>query len=268
MELELRTMRTEVRATNDFALEGRAASYNVRSQNLGGFVETIAPGAFTKSLNANPDVKCTFNHDPNHVLGRTKSGTLTLTDSAGGLDFRCQLDKTNSYHRDIYASVKRGDVDQCSFAFTVPDGGDELEENAAVDDSGKRCHLRTLRTVNLMDVSAVTYPAYNASGATQVSARALALAKLKSDPTLLAASDAARRSVARAQEKKITAQSDADRRARAERLGKQIAADAETEKKNDQLRYRMQAAAGRVDSRDAYPDRQFFLDLQLGKVRS
>ena len=183
-DLELRTMRTEVRATKDFALEGRAASYGVRSQNLGGFVEQIALGAFTKSLGSGADVRCTFNHDPNHVLGRTKSGTLQLTDSATGLDFRCQLDKGNSYHRDVYAAVKRGDIDQCSFAFTVPDGGDEWQENGATDDAGKRCHLRTLRNVNLVDVSAVTYPAYNASGATQVSARALALAQIKSDPTL------------------------------------------------------------------------------------
>jgi hypothetical protein len=88
---------------------------------------------------------------------------------------------------------------------------------------------------------------------------------------LAAASDAARRSVARRQAETIstqTTQTDAERKARAERLGKQIAADAETEKKNDGLRYQMQAAAGRVDSRDENPDRKFFLDLQLGKVRS
>jgi|SRR5579863_5324777 len=222
MELEIRTLKTEVRATNDFALEGRAASYGVRSQNLGGFVEQIALGAFTKSLGTGADVRCTFNHDPNHVLGRTKSGTLQLTDSATGLDFRCQLDKGNSYHRDVYAAVKRGDIDQCSFAFTVPDGGDDWQENGATDDAGKRCHLRTLRNVNLVDVSAVTYPAYNASGATQVSARALALAQIKSDPTLLAASDAARRSAARVQAAKM---GDTARKEKAARLGAVIAED-------------------------------------------
>jgi uncharacterized protein len=243
-DLEIRTIKTEVRATGDFCLSGRAASYGVRSQNLGGFVEQIAPGAFTQSLKANPDVKCTFNHDPNQLLGRTKSGTLTLTDSAGGLDFRCQLDKTNTLHCNIYASVKRGDVDQCSFAFTVGDKGDDWADGA-VDDKGQRCQLRTLRNVNLVDVSAVTYPAYNATGATQVSARALALAqkttasdaerKAKADrlgkviagsdptlPTLQATSDEARRSVARVQATKI---GDAARREKAARLGAVIAED-------------------------------------------
>jgi uncharacterized protein len=185
MELEIRTLKTEVRAAADFSLSGRAASYGVRSQNLGGFVEIIAPGAFTNSLNAGADVRCTFNHDPNHVLGRTKSGTLSLQDSAGGLDFKCQLDKTNENHKSVYAMVKRGDISECSFAFTVPDGGDDWQDGA-IDDKGNRCQLRTLRNVNCIDVSAVTYPAYNAAGATQVSARALALASIKSGRQLTA----------------------------------------------------------------------------------
>ena len=268
MELEIRTLKTELRAAADFSISGRAASYNVNSQNLGGFVEQIAPGAFTKSLNANPDVKCTFNHDPNQVLGRTKSGTLQLTDSVGGLDFRCQLDKNNGTHRDIYASIKRGDIDECSFAFTVGKDDEDWEENAAVDATGQRCALRTLRNVNLIDVSAVTYPAYNASGATQVSSRALALAQKSTGAKLQAASDEARRSVARRQAGQMTEQSDADRKARAARLGRIIAADDETEKNNDKLRYQMESEAGRVFSRCSDPDAEFFRNLQLGKARS
>ena len=103
---------TELRATAKFALGGIAASYNTLSGDVGGFVEQIAPGAFARSLRENADVIATFNHDPNKVLGRTKSGTLTLSDSTAGLVWYCQLDPNNSDHQNIYASVKRGDISQ------------------------------------------------------------------------------------------------------------------------------------------------------------
>jgi uncharacterized protein len=154
---------------DDMVLEGYAASYNTLSQDLGGFREMIAPGAFKRSLEAGDDVKCLFNHDPSRILGRRSAGTLTLTDTKLGLCFRCQLDPNNTDHRNIHASIKRGDIDQCSFAFQVPDGGDDWDEET--DSAGKKFIKRTLRNVTLMDVSAVTYPAYNATGATAVSAR-------------------------------------------------------------------------------------------------
>lgn len=143
----------ELRASGDFCLVGTAAAYNVNSSNLGGFIERIKPGAFTRSLNAKADVKCLFNHDSNCILGRVKSGTLVLTDTATGLDFRCQLDKTNQSHRDVYAAVKRGDIDQCSFAFLVKK---DIMPDGYVD----KVPLRTLVDVDLTDVSVVTYPAY------------------------------------------------------------------------------------------------------------
>lgn len=146
---------TELRAAGEFALAGVAAAYNTNSHDLGGFVKRIAPGAFTRSLKNNADVVATFNHDPNKVLGRTKSGTLALSDSAAGLVWYCQLDKNNSDHANIYASVKRGDVSQCSFAFTIADKGERW--GTAADG---RTKLRTLLDVDLIDVAAVTYPAY------------------------------------------------------------------------------------------------------------
>jgi HK97 family phage prohead protease len=135
-------------AGNEFAVSGLAARYN-RVTRIGSFTEKIAPGAFTRSLRAKADVKATLNHDLNHVIGRTKSGTLTLADSPEGLRFRVQLDRKNQAHRDLYSSVKRGDLDSCSFAFCVPPNGDEWQGSA-----------RTLRDVDLMDVSIVADPAY------------------------------------------------------------------------------------------------------------
>jgi HK97 family phage prohead protease len=206
----------EIRATSDYKVGGIAASYNTQSQNLGGFVEKIAPGAFSNSLRQNVDVKALVNHDPSLILGRTKNGTLTLSDSPEGLRWVCQLDKNNPQHASFYSSISRGDIDECSFAFTVPENGDEWDFNpkAAKDDDGEYCCLRTLRNVNLMDVSAVTYPAYQKG--TAVGAR--------SKPDYVANSDAQRRARVAAIGKAI----DADRAARIHRAGVAVAASKRT----------------------------------------
>ena len=60
--------------------------YNRWSEDLGGFVERVMPGAFTKTL-LESDIRALFNHDPNFVLGRNKAGTLTFADQAGSLRY-------------------------------------------------------------------------------------------------------------------------------------------------------------------------------------
>lgn len=167
---EIRFLAAELRAATDgdFVLEGYAALFNNESKDLGGFRETIAPGAFTRSLRENADVKALFNHDSNLILGRSKSSTLALKEDERGLYFRAQLNKESQQHRDIYASVQRRDIDECSFAFSVPVGGQRWEEKK--DSDGSVYAARTLTDVDLFDVSAVTYPAY---GGTSVAARSL-----------------------------------------------------------------------------------------------
>jgi len=161
---------SELRANAaDFAIEGVAASYNVTSRNLGGFVEQIAPGAFARSLREKANVVCLFNHDASQILGRTTAGTLTLQDSAAGLRFRCQLDRNSQAHKDVFSAIQRQDIDSCSFSFVVPSGGDDWS-GSDVDESGARVQLRTLRDVDLLDVSPCTFPAYQQG--TSVSARA------------------------------------------------------------------------------------------------
>ena len=164
MKKEIRTMCTEVRASPagdgaELRFEGYAAMFNSPSEDLGGFIEQIAPGAFADAI-ANDDVRALFNHDPNYVLGRNKAGTLKLTEDEKGLRFDLTAPDIG-WARDLHASVKRGDIDQCSFAFGV-----EAEEWAR----GERGEpdQRTLKKVRLYDVSIVTYPAYQA---TSVSAR-------------------------------------------------------------------------------------------------
>jgi len=142
-------------------LEGYAALFNSKSGkgNLH-FREQLASGCFTRVLAANPDVKMLINHDANQVLGRTKSGTLTLAQDVKGLRFRCVLPDTTQA-RDLYELVKRGDMNQCSFAFSTDDDEWNVEDGEDV---------RTIRNVaGLYDCSVVTNPVYDD---TSVDARA------------------------------------------------------------------------------------------------
>ena len=129
-------------------LRGYAAVFNDASVPLP-FKETIAPGAFRKTLSETPDVRLLVNHS-GLPLARTKNGTLTLTEDDRGLFMDAEIADT-SEGRDLYKLVERGDVDQMSFAFRV------IRQKWNEDRS-----VRTLTEVSLADgdVSVVTYPAY------------------------------------------------------------------------------------------------------------
>jgi HK97 family phage prohead protease len=168
MKTELRNFQIRASQGEEFVLAGRAVSYNEVSSNelATGLRERIMPGAFRDALAADDlDCKCLFNHDASQILGRTKNGTLTLSDRADGLYMRVQLDKNNSRHRDIYASVKRQDADEMSFAFTSDD-----EDYTDAEYNGVACKVRNIRKAQLFDVSVVTSPFYG-KGATAVVAR-------------------------------------------------------------------------------------------------
>lgn len=169
--VQKRTLRgSQLRAESqgdEMALEGYAASFNCLSQDLGGFREMLKPGCFSRSLKEGADVKCTMNHDPNLLLGRVKNGSLKVSEDSYGLKFRCELDVASATARELHTAVRSGLIDECSFAFTLPDGGDEWDES--VDENGKRFARRSVRNCDLIDVSAVTYPAYDKG--TGVSAR-------------------------------------------------------------------------------------------------
>jgi HK97 family phage prohead protease len=132
-------------------MAGYAAVFNEASLPLP-FIEKIAPGAFTKTLQETPDVRLLANHE-GLPMARTKNGTMRLYEDETGLYFEAELADTQEA-RDLYTLVARGDVDQMSFAFRV------IRQNWSKDRTE-----RTLTEVSLADgdVSIVTYPAYPAT---------------------------------------------------------------------------------------------------------
>ncbi len=147
----------ELRASADKKkIEGYAALFNSDSIDLGGFIETIRPGAFARALRERQDVRALINHDSNLLLGRVNSGTLALTEDSKGLRFVCDLPAT-SYARDLVEQIGRGDISGCSFGF-IPK-----------KDAWPSANRRELVDVNLIDCGPVTFPAYPE---TSVAARA------------------------------------------------------------------------------------------------
>jgi hypothetical protein len=122
------------------------------SQNLGGFKEQIAPGAFNRSASQGwPDVQARYNHDDNMLLGTTGGNSLRLRVDEEGLVYEVDLLDDELSQR-IYKLVERGDVRQSSFAFIAD------EDDWAADDTG--FPMRTLNQVRLLDVAPVNAPAY------------------------------------------------------------------------------------------------------------
>ena len=126
--------------------------YGVRDQR-GQYTETIKPGAFKKTLKEQDDVRFLVNHD-GIPLARTSSGTLELEEDDYGLFVKAELDPSNPTVAEIASAMKRGDLNEMSFAFAaIRDDFDAREENREVTEA------------RLFDVSVVTYPANPWAGA-------------------------------------------------------------------------------------------------------
>ncbi len=138
-------------------IEGYAALFNSRTEIWTGFFEEIAPGAFKNAIGKS-DVRALFNHDQNRILARTSSGTLQIGEDSKGLWYRFEMPDTTEGN-DLLVMIRRGDISQSSFAFTVR-ASEWIEE---ADGS-------TLRVITdcemLYDVSPVTYPAYQDTSVT------------------------------------------------------------------------------------------------------
>lgn len=145
------------------SVSGYAALFHVRSSNLGSpsapLFEIIMPGAFDRVLN--DDVRALVNHDSSLLLARSKGGrgSLRLTVDAKGLRYHFEAPNTQAGN-DLLESIKRGDLDQSSYSFTIAAGGDSYATEG-------RSTIRTItRFGALYDVSPVTYPATSETSVT------------------------------------------------------------------------------------------------------
>ncbi len=150
--VEKREFRMEEVEREGRTIRGYAAVYNSDSEWMGGFYEQIERGAFDDVMN--DDTRAYFNHDESLLLGRVSSGTLRIGTDARGLYYEVDLPNT-SYANDLIELMKRGDVNQSSFAFLID--RDRWEER-----DGKT--YRIIEKVSrLLDVSPVSQPAYPAA---------------------------------------------------------------------------------------------------------
>lgn len=158
---ERRFFTSEVRAekrteddTDSSVIEGYAAKFN--SETVIGFYyqfrEIIEVGAFDDVLK--DDVRCLFNHDPNHILARCVDGkgTLSLSVDKVGLKYS-YVTPDRSYAKDLADAIANGDVSQSSFSF-------EIEQQEWIEVDGEMTLRKIKKFKRLYDVSPVTYPAY------------------------------------------------------------------------------------------------------------
>lgn len=158
---KMRTISTEFQTREDgedLKIEGYFAVFDSVYEMAPGLSESIAPGAFSKTLSK--DIRALTNHDTTLVLGRTKAHTLELREDSHGLWGSIRVNRNDSDAMNLYERVKRGDVDQCSFGFDIRSEDTDIREDGSI-------HW-TLREVDLYEVSCCTFPAYEE---TSISAR-------------------------------------------------------------------------------------------------
>lgn len=162
--IELRASSSGSTLTFDGYASVTEESYTVYGGAPYGWDETIANGAFKRTLQANADVAFLINHD-GMTLARTKSGTLKLSEDKTGLRAVADLDPRSNVVNDLQVAVERGDVDEMSFGFRVVK--DEWTDSEGQPSSQWDGVNRRILEVNMNkgDVSAVNYGANPATSA-------------------------------------------------------------------------------------------------------
>jgi HK97 family phage prohead protease len=161
-EIRTNSVDFEVRAEGDgMSFTGYASVFNSPSEDLGGFVEYVAPGAFKRSLQSRNEVKLLWNHDSGEPLASLRGGTMQLIEDSRGLKVTAQLPNTTR-GRDIAELLRTKVIDSMSFGF-----------NVIKDSWSTNGQTRTLESVRLFEVSIVSFPAYGAT-----------TAQVRSNPTI------------------------------------------------------------------------------------
>lgn len=162
--MEHRTMKVEKFLTREEDgkkyLDGYYSVFNQPYEICKGWIEEIAPGAFSRTLREGGDVKVLWNHNTDLVLGSTENRTAYLSEDERGLHGPVEINEADQDALNAYARVGRGDVRGCSFGFDIR----AMEESW--DEDGT--YRTRLTDVDLFEVSPCTFPAYKQ---TTVSAR-------------------------------------------------------------------------------------------------
>ena len=137
-------------------IEGYFAVFNSNYELWDGASESIAPGAFDKTISG--DIRALINHDTTLVLGRTSAGTLELKTDSRGLWGRIRINPNDQDAMNLHARVERGDVSQCSFGFFIVSEETDFREDGSI-------HW-TLTEVDVFEVSCCTFPAYEETSIT------------------------------------------------------------------------------------------------------
>lgn len=139
-------------------LTGYAIKFGQRSKKLGNYYEIIDARALD-GVDLT-DVKALVDHDYSKVLGRTLSNTLSLEIDNVGLKFEIELADT-TYANDLYKSIERGDINECSFGFQI----NETDRNSTtVERIDSDTYLRTVKKIKeLREISIVSLPAYTST---------------------------------------------------------------------------------------------------------
>lgn len=154
---EIRSVPTDLKiitrddGSNSRTVQGYAVLFNTMSCDLGGFTEVIKPEALD-GVDLS-DVALVYAHDNNSILARASAGNLTTKVDDIGLFFSAEIPKT-SLGNDVLTNVEVGNLKGMSFAFTIPDGGDEWSKQ----DGGL---LHTVNQIGVVSELTITaYPAY------------------------------------------------------------------------------------------------------------
>jgi HK97 family phage prohead protease len=179
-EVRTNSVDFEVRAEGDgMTFTGYASVFNSPSEDLGGFIEYVAPGAFKRSLQSRNEVKLLWNHDSGEPLASLRGGTMQLVEDERGLKVTAKLPNTTR-GRDVAELLRTNVISEMSFGFNV------------IKDSWSRDgQTRTLESVRLFEVSVVSFGAYKSTEASVRSSQTInpdqladALLKLESGEEL------------------------------------------------------------------------------------
>ena len=154
---EVRTaeIRANESADQAFNICGRPIVYDTPTtihDVAGDYIEIIQRGALDQADLS--DVRLLVNHDANKIPLARVPKTMSLEVDQAGLTFKATLPQTEA-GKEAYEAVRRGDLQGMSFAFTVPEGGDEYDP---------RTNTRTIyRIAKVYECSIVSYPAYEST---------------------------------------------------------------------------------------------------------